>query len=211
MDTVAPLAPGKRLRARYRLERLIAVGGMASVWAAEDEALRRRVAVKVIADTLASDSVWLHRFEREARVAASLDHPNVVPIFDFGAEHGRPFLVMHHVAGGTLAERLQAGADLDAESIARQLLAAVAHIHRAGLLHRDIKPANVLLEHDGRACLTDFGVAQPPDATRLTSTGDGLGTARYLAPDILTGAPATPRSDLFSCGRLLEELCGDRR
>jgi serine/threonine protein kinase len=203
------LSPGTRLRERYRLERLIGTGGMASVWLAEDEALARDVAVKIISDTLAADPVWVQRFEREARLAASVNHPNVVPVFDYSVERGRPFLVMHYVAGGTLAEELDRGEDLDAELIARQLFEAVSHIHGAGLLHRDIKPANVLIETDGRVRVTDFGVAQQPEATRLTSTGNVLGTARYMAPEVLAGEPATPRSDLFACGRVLEALVRD--
>jgi eukaryotic-like serine/threonine-protein kinase len=206
----ASLGRGSLLRERYRLQRLIGTGSMASVWLAEDEALARPVAVKIIADTLAADRLWVRRFEREARVAACLQHPNVVPVYDLGSEHARPFLVMQHVAGGTLADALAQGRALDAETIARELLAAVSHIHDAGLLHRDIKPSNVLLGPDARPRLTDFGVAKPSDATRLTSTGAVLGTARYLAPEVLAGGPASVRSDLLSCGRVLEDLAGER-
>jgi eukaryotic-like serine/threonine-protein kinase len=200
-----PIVAGATLReGRYRLQRLLGAGGMATVWLAEDESLARPVAVKVMADTLAADRDWVHRFEREARAAASLSHPNVVPVFDYGTERGRPFLVMQYVAGGTLQSRQGNGArDLYVERLARELLDAIAHIHAAGLVHRDIKPANVLLDEDGRPRITDFGIAQPRDATSLTRTGTVLGTAAYLAPEVLAGAPATPRSDLYSCGTLL--------
>jgi eukaryotic-like serine/threonine-protein kinase len=202
-----PIAAGATLRdGRYRLQRLLGAGGMATVWLAEDESLARPVAVKVMADTLAADRDWVRRFEREARAAASLSHPNVVQVFDYGTEAGRPFLVMQYVAGGTLQSRDGDGArDLDVERLARDLLDAIAHIHAAGLVHRDIKPANVLLDEDGRPRITDFGIAQPRDATSLTRTGTVLGTAAYLAPEVLAGAPATPRSDLYSCGTLLAQ------
>jgi eukaryotic-like serine/threonine-protein kinase len=199
------IAAGATLReGRYRLQRLLGAGGMATVWLAEDASLARPVAVKVMADTLAADRDWVRRFEREARAAASLSHPNVVPVFDYGAEDGRPFLVMQYVAGGTLqSPQVNGAGDLDVERLARDLLGALAHIHAAGLVHRDIKPANVLLDEDGRPRITDFGIAQPRDATSLTRTGTVLGTAAYLAPEVLAGAPATPRSDLYSCGALL--------
>jgi serine/threonine protein kinase len=200
-----PIAAGATLcEGRYRLQQLLGAGGMATVWLAEDETLDRPVAVKVMADTLAADRGWVRRFEREARAAASLSHPNVVPVFDYGTEHGRPFLVMQYIAGGTLQSQQGNGArELDIERLARELLDAIAHIHAAGLVHRDIKPANVLLDEDGRPRITDFGIAQPRDATSLTRTGTVLGTAAYLAPEVLAGAPATPSSDLFSCGTLL--------
>jgi eukaryotic-like serine/threonine-protein kinase len=204
---IGPLAAGASLRdGRYRLQRLLGTGGMATVWLAQDESLARPVAVKVMADTLAADRDWVRRFEREARAAASLSHPNVVPVFDYGTERGRPFLVMQYVAGGTLQSRQGNGVrDLDVERLARDLLGAIAHIHAAGLVHRDIKPANVLLDEDGRPRITDFGIAQPRDATSLTRTGTVLGTAAFLAPEVLAGAPATTRSDLYSCGTLLAQ------
>ncbi len=204
------LAEGIVLDSRYRLVRLLGTGGMASVWLARDQVLGREVAVKVMADTLAADPAWIRRFQRESRAAASLNDPNVVPVFDSGADHGRPFLVMRHVAGPTLAEALRSNRPLDAGRLARELLGAIGHIHAAGLLHRDIKPANVLLEGDGRALLTDFGVATREDTTRLTQTGNVLGTARYLAPEVLAGEPASVRSDLFACGRLLEDVLAVR-
>jgi len=114
--------------------------------------------------------------------------------------------VMRYVAGPTLTEALDGARPLDAGRLARELLGAVSHIHAAGLLHRDIKPGNVLLEGDGGALLTDFGVATREDTTRLTATGNVLGTARYLGPEVLAGGPASVRSDLFACGRLLQDV-----
>ena len=210
-DSIGGLARGTMLHSRYRLERLLGIGGMASVWLARDEQLDRSVAVKIIADALAADPVWVRRFEREARAVASLSHPNIVRVFDFGAEQGRPFLVMEYVPGGTLADLLERAGRVRTEHLARHLLDAVRHIHAAGLLHRDIKPANVLLASDHTPQLTDFGIAHHGDATRLTSTGNVVGTVRYLAPEVLAGKPASARSDLFACGRLLGDVLSTER
>ncbi len=195
---------------RYRLERRLGAGGMASVWLAFDERLGRRVAVKVIADTLADDERWLARFKREARAAAGLSHPNIVQVFDYGVEHGRPYLVMEHVAGENLAERLAdpAAAVPEAGGLARELLDALARVHDAGIVHRDIKPANILLDGQDRAHLTDFGIAQADDATSLTQTGMLVGTIKYLAPEVSAGGHATALSDLYSTGMVLQEVAG---
>jgi hypothetical protein len=202
----AVLGRGVRLGAdRYRLEHLLGHGGMASVWLAHDEVLRRSVAVKVLSDSIASDPQYLARFQREARVAARLNHPNLVNVFDFSATGERPYLVMEYVEGGNLADRLAAGMSVKRGRIARELLAALAYIHAVGVLHRDVKPQNVLIGEDGRARLTDFGIAQPEDATSLTQTGEVLGTARYIAPEVMNGERASERSDLYSLGVLLRE------
>lgn len=207
-----PLVPGAELLGgRYRLEQVIGTGGMAIVWRATDRRLGRDVAIKLIADTLAADPAYLERFTREARTAAALSHPNLVQVYDYAATE-RPFLVMELVEGGTLADRIERGeVDGDeAATIARDLLSALDCVHRAGILHRDIKPANVLLGSDGRARLTDFGIAQPADATRLTQTGQLIGTIRYLAPELVDGAPPSVRSDLYALGVLIRELAGER-
>jgi tetratricopeptide (TPR) repeat protein len=188
------------------LERQLGRGGMAAVWLARDERLERPVAVKVLSDTLVADRGYLARFEREARVAAGLSHPNLVSVFDYGAEGERPFLVMEYVGGGDLGERLAVGRVPDPDRLARELLGALRYIHAAGVLHRDVKPQNVLLDRDEHARLTDFGIAQPRDATSLTQTGMVLGTARYLAPEVLEGAPPSERSDLYSLGVVLAEV-----
>jgi serine/threonine protein kinase len=169
------------------------------------------VAIKVLADSLALDADYVSRFEREALVAARLSHPNLVGVFDFGASGRRPYLVMEYVAGGTLSDRLRARrrGDWDPETVFRELMSALAHVHAAGIVHRDIKPGNVLVGRDGRTRLTDFGVARPADAERLTSTGLVVGTARYLAPEILRGGRPDERSDLFACGVLLDECLRD--
>jgi tetratricopeptide (TPR) repeat protein len=203
------IATGTRLKERYRLERLLGRGGMASVWLADDEVLERPVAVKVLSDTIASDPEFLARFRREARIAASLSHPNLIGVYDYAEGEERPYLVMEHVPGENLAERIAAGGRVDPERLARELLGALSHIHRAGILHRDVKPQNVLLAADGSAKLIDFGIALPRDATALTRTGNLLGTARYVAPEAMSGQPATERSDLYSSGVVLRDCLGD--
>ena len=194
---------------RYALERHLGSGGMASVWLATDERLHRKVAVKLIADVLADDDRWLARFHREARAAASLSHPNIVTVFDFGVDDGRPYIVMAYVPGGSLKERLADDRPPPAAGLARELLGALAHVHGAGILHRDVKPGNILIDDHGRSHLTDFGIARPQDATTMTQTGMVLGTMRYLAPEVAAGEPATEASDLFAAGCVLREVAGD--
>jgi serine/threonine protein kinase len=195
---------------RYVFERHLGSGGMASVWLARDEALERAVAIKLMADTLADDERWLERFKREARAAAALSHPHIVKVFDFGLEDHRPYLVMAYVPGGSLRDRLRDGGALpEPAGLARELLGALGHVHAAGIVHRDVKPGNVLLDEHERSQLTDFGIARPQDATAMTQTGMVLGTARYLAPEVEAGEPATERSDLYAAGSVLREVTGD--
>lgn len=201
------IASGVRLRDRYRLERMLGRGGMAAVWLGHDEVLDRPVAVKVLSDTIASDPGYLARFRREARTAAGLSHPNLVGVYDFSEEGERPYLVMQFVPGENLASHLERDERVDCGQLGRELLEALSHIHKAGILHRDIKPANVIVEPNGTAKLIDFGIALPPDATALTSTGLVVGTERYAAPEVMEGRPATERSDLYSCGLVLQS-CG---
>jgi eukaryotic-like serine/threonine-protein kinase len=197
---------------RYTLTRRLGAGGMAAVWLAADEVLARPVAVKVIADTLAHDERYRERFAREARTAASVSHPGIVPVYDYGLHGGRPFLVMEYVPGGSLADLLgRRTAELpEPRELARELLGALACVHGAGLVHRDVKPGNILLDAEGRARLTDFGIAQPEDAASLTATGMVIGSMRYLAPEVADGARATVSADLFAAGVVLRELT-DRR
>ncbi len=192
---------------RYRLERVLGTGGMASVWLAQDARLDREVAVKILSDVLALDQDYVRRFEREAHVAANLSHPHLVRVYDFSVDGPRPYLVMEYVAGGTLADRIRDpdARTWDAEVLARELLDALGYIHHAGVIHRDIKPANVLIGTDGRARLTDFGIAQPSGATSLTKTGMVVGSGRFIAPEVMRGDPASERSDLYSLGVLIRE------
>ncbi|HEY8000795.1 MAG TPA: serine/threonine-protein kinase [Solirubrobacterales bacterium] len=202
------IASGRRLGGRYVLERPVGYGGMAVVWLATDERLGRPVAVKVLSDTLSADHDYLGRFGREARVAAGLQHPNLVSVYDYDAGE-RPYLVMEYIEGGDLAERDEAGRGLVPEQLAGELLSALGHIHAAGVLHRDIKPQNVLVDRYGHARLSDFGIARPADAASLTRTGEVIGTERYLAPEVIAGEPASERSDLYALGVLLADLAAD--
>jgi predicted Ser/Thr protein kinase len=204
---LSALAAGATLcDGRYRLEAVLGRGGMAIVWRATDLQLERDVAIKVISDALAGDSSFVARFEREARLAAGLNHPNLVKLFDYSADAERPFLVMEYIAGGTLAQARERRLDVD--SLARDLLDSVAHIHAAGILHRDVKPSNVLLDKDDAPRLTDFGIARGDETSNLTLTGQVLGTLRYIAPEVAAGEPATVQSDLYGLGVLLSELNG---
>jgi hypothetical protein len=200
------LAPEQTLReGRYRLERRVGIGGMASVWLARDTRLERPVAIKILSETLAMDREFVERFRREARVAAQLSHPNLVHLYDFGTEDERPFLVSEWIDGLDLHELRRSETPIDAEALAADLLSALDYIHRAGIVHRDVKPSNVLVGSDGRARLTDFGIAQPEDATRLTKTGLVLGTVTYIAPEVMRGERASARSDLYAAGVVLKE------
>ena len=163
-----------------------------------------------MADTLADDDRWLERFKREARAAAALSHPHIVKVFDFGIEEHRPYLVMAHISGGSLRDRLRDGGALpEPAGLARELLGALGHVHAAGIVHRDVKPGNILLDEHDRSHLTDFGIARPQDATAMTQTGMVLGTMRYLAPEVAEGEPATERSDLYAAGAVLREVAGE--
>jgi eukaryotic-like serine/threonine-protein kinase len=201
------LAPQAVLAGRYRLVRRLGSGGMATVWLAEDERLGRPVAIKALADILAEDDVYLRRFRREAEVAARLSHPNLVWVYDYSDEQ-RPYLVMEYVEGRTLAGLTEKGERVDAARLARELLSAMSHIHAAGIVHRDVKPSNVMIGPEGTARLTDFGIAQPEDASRITQTGQVVGSRGYIAPEVMAGERATPSSDLYSCGMVLRDHVG---
>jgi serine/threonine protein kinase len=203
------IAPGATLKDRYRLERLLGRGGMASVWLAHDEVLDRPVAIKVPSDAIASDPEFLARFRREAKVAAGLSHPNLVGVYDYSERGERSYLVMEFVPGDDLGSHISRGSEVDCETLARELLDAVAHIHAVGIIHRDIKPHNIVIAPDGTAKLIDFGIALPRDATSLTQTGLILGTKRYAAPEVMEGRSATERSDLYSCGVVLRACLGE--
>lgn len=201
-------AAGRRIGGRYVLERRLGHGGMAVVWLATDERLGRPVAIKVLSDTLSADHDYLGRFAREAKLAAALQHPNLVSVYDYDAGE-RPWLVMEYVEGGDLAALLRDGEPPPVEQLAAELLSALRHIHGAGVLHRDIKPQNVLVDRHGHARLTDFGIARPADGASLTRTGQVIGTEAYLAPEVMRGAPASERSDLFALGVVLADAARD--
>ena len=192
---------------RYRLERGIAAGGMAAVYAAHDTVLDRPVAVKVLADHLNDDVVARARFEREARAAAAVSsHPGVVTIFDVGEHDGRAFIVMERREGGTLADLGRVPAER-ALGWLRTVADALDAAHAQGVVHRDIKPANLLLDERDAVAVADFGIASLADDTeRFTQTGQVLGTAAYLSPEQAVGDPAAPASDRYALAVVAYEL-----
>ena len=199
---------------RYRVERVLGDGAMAKVVLAEDGELGRRVAVKLLDERLASDASFRARFAREARAAASLSHPNVVGVFDVGEADGRPFIVMEHVQGRTLVERLRAEGPIPVGEvcrIGREVCAGLAHAHAAGLIHRDLKPGNLIERSDGTIKIADFGIARLTEATELTEAGTIVGTAAYLAPEQAEGGEITPAADVFTLGVVLYELLTGRQ
>jgi serine/threonine protein kinase len=205
---------GHTLAGRYLLETEVASGGMGTVWRARDEVLGRPVAVKVLHERLAGDPGILDRFRLEAVAAARLSHPNVVRVFDTGVDDGVCYIVMELFEGTTLDERLRATGPLppaDAARVIRGVLQGLAHAHREGVIHRDVKPANVLLDPTGLVKVTDFGIAKAAFATSdLTTTGDLLGTARYLAPEQVAGGEVDHRADLYATGIVLYECLTGR-
>ena len=181
---------------------------MAAVYRAKDLLLDRTVAVKRLRDDLAADPVARQRFDNEGRAAAGLSHPNIVTVLDVGVDDGGvPFLVLEWLPGATLAEEIARGALRPdrVRAIGLQVLAALAEAHDHGVLHRDIKPSNIVLTASGDAKLADFGIAKTLDGQDVTSTGDVVGTIRYMAPERLRGHPTTPAADLYGLGMVLRE------
>ncbi|MCX4761346.1 Stk1 family PASTA domain-containing Ser/Thr kinase [Streptomyces sp. NBC_01275] len=210
MDTTLqdPLV-GQVLDGRYRVEARIAVGGMATVYRAVDTRLDRVLALKVMHPTLAADATFVERFIREAKSVARLAHPNVVQVFDQGADRSYVYLAMEYIAGCTLRDVLRERGALQpraALDILEPVLAALGAAHRAGFVHRDMKPENVLIGDDGRVKVADFGLVRSVD-TVTSTTGAVLGTVAYLAPEqIEQPGAADPRVDVYACGVVLYEM-----
>ncbi len=199
------------LAGRYRILRRLGAGGMATVFLAEDERLGRRVAVKRLhAD---SPEATVQRLEREARLGASLNHPNVVIVYDVHSDDEGALVVMEFVDGETLAAALRRGPLEQARAldVVRSLGSALDHIHGAGVVHRDVKPANVLLARDGTVKLVDLGIAHATEQTRLTLTGTVLGTASYMSPEQLEGESVGPAADTYALAALAFEALSGRK
>jgi serine/threonine protein kinase len=197
---------------RYRVERVLGHGGMATVYLAHDGELSRPVAIKVLAENVAADPELRERFQKEARLAARLSHPNVVTVFDTGRDDG-PFIVMEYVDGSTVADEVKRRGRLEPSEvvdIGLQACAALEHAHGAGLVHRDVKPGNLLLRPDGTVKIVDFGIARATETTRMTLAGTVLGTAAYLAPEQAAGEEVTAATDLYGLGAVLYELLTGR-
>jgi eukaryotic-like serine/threonine-protein kinase len=192
---------------RYRLGAALGEGAAGLVFAATADD-GTTVALKLLRPELVQDPVALARFAREARVASTLSTAHLVPILELGESDGLTFLVQPFYRGGSLSQRLRALGPLwpdDVVDLAAQLARGLDALHREDVLHRDVKPSNVLLDGDGTAALTDFGLARARDSTRLTAEGQLLGTPHYLAPELIEGAEATRQSDLYGLGCVLYE------
>lgn len=209
MDTTLqdPLV-GQLLDGRYRIDARIAVGGMATVYRAVDTRLDRVLALKVMHPALATDAAFVERFIREAKSVARLAHPNVVAVFDQGAQGAYVYLAMEYVAGCTLRDVLRERGALQpraALDILEPVLAALGAAHRAGFVHRDMKPENVLIGDDGRVKVADFGLVRAV-GTVTDTTGSLLGTVSYLAPEQIEHGTADTRADVYACGVVLYEM-----
>lgn len=198
------IGAGTVLAGRYRLEQRIGSGGMGDVWRGYDQVLRRTVAVKCLRDGPADEPDFADRFRDEARTMATISHPGVVEVYDFGDDPAAGvYLVMKYIDGESLAHTLARDGRLSAEATMRLVAEAAEALHAAhekGITHRDVKPGNLLRRPDGSTVLTDFGIARSAGATHQTSTGSLLGTAGYIAPERASGQPATARSDIYSLG-----------
>ena len=204
---------GQLLAGRYRLTQLLAIGGMAEVWQAQDELLDRQVAIKILLEQFAADPQLRARFQNEAIAAARLIHPSIVSIYDSIEVGGRDAIVMELVKGRTLRNFLDERGRLDpieVVHIGSEVCTALMVAHRAGVIHRDVKPANILLSDDGRVLVTDFGIAKVLDEPDITRTAQLVGTMKYLAPEQVEGGPVDGRTDIYALGAVLfEALCGE--
>ena len=201
---------GKLFAGRYRILKSIGRGGMADVYLANDLILdNESVAIKVLRTNYQTDQVAVARFQREARAMAELSHPNIVAIRDIGEEDGQQFLVMEYVDGSDLKRFIQDHAPLSNQDVVRimgEVLSAMTLAHQKGIIHRDLKPQNVLLTKDGRAKVTDFGIAVAFAETSLTQTNSMLGSVHYLSPEQARGSKATIQSDIYAMGIMLFEM-----
>ena len=201
---------------QYRIERLLGRGGMGAVYLAHELALDRDVAIKVLPPDQGGTPQMRARFKQEARTAARLTHPNIVPLYTFGEIDGLMYFVMGYVSGDSLAARLRRGGALSAETtrvVLADLAGALEYAHRQGIVHRDLKPDNILIDAgSGAALLTDFGIAKAPVGGQLTMTGQIVGTPHYMSPEQARGQPdVDARSDLYSLGVMAYEMLAGRR
>ncbi len=207
---MAELSEGSVVDGRYEVVRKIGSGGMADVWLAEDTHLQRQVALKVLHTRFAQDKEFVERFRREAESAARLNHPNIVSVYDRGDVEGTYYIAMQYLQGRTLKELIDIPLSSEqAVYLVRQVLEGARFAHRNGVVHRDLKPQNVIVDDDGKAVVTDFGIARA-GVSEITQTGSVMGTPHYLSPEQAQGEDVTPVSDLYSIGVMLYEALAGR-
>ncbi len=206
----AEVGEGSTIDGRYRLLQRIGSGGMADVWLAEDPHLQRRVALKILHRRFAQDREFVERFRREAESAAGLSHPNIVAVFDRGDVEGTYYIAMQLLEGRSLKELIDQGLTPERSvSLIRQVLEGAGYAHRHGVVHRDLKPQNVIVDDEGKATVTDFGIARA-GASEITQAGSVMGTPHYLSPEQAQGQAVTAVSDLYSIGVMLYEALAGR-
>src|SRR3954453_12597919 len=200
---------GMQLSGRYRLDAQIGAGGMSTVYRAFDQTLERQVAIKLMHREFASDSDQLERFRREARAVAQLSHPHIVGVIDAGEDEARPYIVFEYVEGETLKDRIRELGRLPVDeslAYAIEIARALGCAHAHGIVHRDVKPQNVLIDEEGSAKVTDFGIARSLKDDGLTADGRVLGTTDYVSPEQPLGHDVNGQSDLYSLGIVLFEM-----
>ena len=200
---------GQKISDRYQIIKAIGEGGMANVYLAYDTILDRNVAVKVLRGDLANDEKFVRRFQREALSASSLNHPNIVEIYDVGEDDGNFYIVMEYVDGKNLKQIIKRRTKLtlfEVIDIMKQLTDGIAVAHDSFIIHRDIKPQNILMLDNGLVKITDFGIAVALNSTQLTQTNSVMGSVHYLPPEQAAGKGATVKSDIYSLGIMMYEL-----
>ena len=195
----------------YRIDSVLGVGGMGHVYLAVGPD-GESVALKLVKADLARDTVFRKRFDREARIAQQVRHPNVVPVLDTGEDNGVPYLAQRFVGNGNLADKIEAGDQLDLETLAKvctEVAAGLDALHQNGLVHRDVKPANILLDESGTAYITDFGLAKDSQGSLLTRPGQALGSLDYMAPEQIRSEEVNAATDVYGLGCVMWEcICG---